>query len=285
MTTGRDLPADQAAEESGGTAAWAGSTSSVVEGPFLDPASVRLPEGAKYVRAFVPTDGSTPFWRVYDADDQVIGTQPVDAPPPAVDPALSAAIDAWHAACHDAATIEDGMRRVVEAVRADLAPITLVPVEVFGGECSCHEDAEAHDRQGDCRGWGYGLMDAVQSWSDCNRAVGRIYRAEDLADPGEDPAKYRTPGEVMTVLVPRDQVSWFDRKWGDEASGRDSVAYIRGEVASAPAPLAELVTDEDVDAACIAATPKLAEGLPVAGMRAALEAYGARLAARLGRTP
>lgn len=118
MTTGRDVPADQATEESGGTAAWAGSTSSVVEGPFLDPASVRLPEGAKYVRAFVPTDGSTPFWRVYDADDQVIGTQPVDAPPPAVDPALSAAIDAWHAACHAEATIEDGMRRVVEAVRA-----------------------------------------------------------------------------------------------------------------------------------------------------------------------
>lgn len=39
------------------------------------------------------------------------------------DPALSAAIDAWHAACHDAATIEDGMRRVVDAVRAADMPL------------------------------------------------------------------------------------------------------------------------------------------------------------------
>lgn len=34
------------------------------------------------------------------------------------DPAVSAAIDAWHAACHAEATIEDGMGLVVEAVRA-----------------------------------------------------------------------------------------------------------------------------------------------------------------------
>lgn len=40
------------------------------------------------------------------------------------DPALSTAIDAWHAACHDGATIEAGMRRVVDAVRAaDVPPL------------------------------------------------------------------------------------------------------------------------------------------------------------------
>lgn len=38
------------------------------------------------------------------------------------DPALSAAVDAWHQACHDGATIEDGMRRVVDAVRAAEVP-------------------------------------------------------------------------------------------------------------------------------------------------------------------
>jgi hypothetical protein len=113
----------------------------------------------------------------------------------------------------------------------DLVPLTLVPVEVFGGECTCHEAAEDQGRGGGCRGWGYGLMDAVQSWSDCNRAVGRIYRVEDLAEPGEDPAKFRVPGEVTTVWVPRDRVAWFEQRWGEDAGGRDSVAYIRGEVA------------------------------------------------------
>lgn len=47
--------------------------------------------------------------------------------------------------------------------------------------------------------------------------------------------------------------------------------------ASPPPPLAELVTAEDVAAARSTMTR--------AGMRAALEAYGARLLARIGRTP
>lgn len=38
------------------------------------------------------------------------------------DPALSAAVDAWHQACHDGATIEDGMRRVLVAVHAAEVP-------------------------------------------------------------------------------------------------------------------------------------------------------------------
>lgn len=41
-----------------------------------------------------------------------------------------------------------------------------------------------------------------------------------------------------------------------------------------------LITIHDVDAACIAATPKLAEGLPVAAFRAALEDVAPRLRAR-----
>jgi len=170
---------------------------------------------------------------------------------------------------------------------ADLVPLTLVPVEVFGGDCSCHE-ARARDQEGDCAGWGYGLMDAVQAWSDCNRAVGRIYRVEDLAEAGEDPERYRKPGEVLTIQVPRDQATWFERKWGEEAEGRDSVAYIRSEAVSAEVPLsAELVTDEDLDAAGAARAAYFtahADCTAVDIERAALEAYGARLLARHGRT-
>lgn len=183
-----------------------------------------------------------------------------------------------------------GQQGVPQAEQVELVTVTLVPVEVFGGECSCHEKAEAQGQQGDCAGWGYGLMDAVQGWSDCNRAVGRIYRAEDLHEPGEDPAKYRTTGEVLKVQILRGDAAWFDRKWGDEANGRDSVAYIRGEVAPtdpvALPPLAPLVTDEEVDAAGAARRAYFTAHADCTAAdleRAALEAYAARLLGQ--RTP
>lgn len=92
----------------------------------------------------------------------------------------------------------------------DLVPITLVPVEVFGGDCDCHEES---DKAGDCAGWSYGLMDAVQSWSDCNRASGRIYRVDDT-EP-----QYREPGETITVYVPAGSLPWFERRFGDHPVG------------------------------------------------------------------
>lgn len=68
----------------------------------------------------------------------------------------------------------------------DLVPLTLVPVEVFGGE----PDDDT---------WGYGLMDAVPAWSDCNRADGRIYRVDDT-DP-----QYRKPDHWC--VDPRRQIA------------------------------------------------------------------------------
>lgn len=66
--------------------------------------------------------------------------------------------------------------------------ITLVPVEVFGTDS-------------------YGLMDAVSAWSDCNRAIGQIYRRDE-----EEFAKHRKPDDVITVYVPRSELWKFDRK-------------------------------------------------------------------------
>jgi hypothetical protein len=71
----------------------------------------------------------------------------------------------------------------------NLVPITLVPVEVFGADD------------------GYGLMDAVEAWSDCNRATGRIYRVEDVDVP-------RRPGEVVTVWVDVGDLPYFEKRWG-----------------------------------------------------------------------
>lgn len=42
----------------------------------------------------------------------------------------------------------------------------LIPVQVFGGGL-------------DEPRWGYGLSDAIEPWSDCNRAAGHIFRLRD----------------------------------------------------------------------------------------------------------
>lgn len=100
---------------------------------------------------------------------------------------------------------------------SDLVAITLVPVEVFGAECSCHDHA-----QDMCRGWGYGLCDADSVGSDCNRAVGHIYRVADTPGP------YR-PGEACTVYVRQEDVPWFRKVWTDRE--RCDGAYIAGQPA------------------------------------------------------
>jgi hypothetical protein len=81
-------------------------------------------------------------------------------------------------------------------VSEDLVKVTLVPVEVFGTTCqTCEEDV------------GYGLSDAVGAQSDCNRAIGRIYRRDDVASRESD--------EVITVYVPRSEMHKFDNLFGD----------------------------------------------------------------------
>lgn len=86
----------------------------------------------------------------------------------------------------------------------DLVPLTLVPVEVFGG---CDHPRTADHNPDMCDLWGYGLSDAVSVWSDCNRATGRIYRVDDLDSP-------REPGESIQIWAPREALPWFEKRWG-----------------------------------------------------------------------
>src|SRR5580765_3608983 len=83
-----------------------------------------------------------------------------------------------------------------------LVRVQLVPVEVFGvNECdNC-------DAPG-----GYGLCDAVPAWSDCNRAIGHIYRVDETG--------HREPGDVITVYVPQAELAKFEKRYGDDAGDR-----------------------------------------------------------------
>jgi hypothetical protein len=89
---------------------------------------------------------------------------------------------------------------------AGLVPVRLVPVEVFGGDCDCHLDHDHDDNP--CSGWGYGLCDAVDACSDCNRAVGRIYRRDEDESP-------REVGNAILVWVTPEQAALFDVVFGD----------------------------------------------------------------------
>jgi hypothetical protein len=89
-----------------------------------------------------------------------------------------------------------------------LVRVRLVPVEVFGAdEDNCRSCGEMVPS-------GYGLMDAVAAWSDCNRAIGRIYRKDDEYSDG-----YREPGDVITVYVPESEMGKFDRRYGETVEG------------------------------------------------------------------
>ena len=90
-----------------------------------------------------------------------------------------------------------------------LIKIRLVPVEVFGADEEDCPECPATVR------FGYGLMDAVQAWSDCNRAIGHIFRKDD--DGAE---RYRTPGDTITVYVPSSEMAKFEKRFGDAPFGR-----------------------------------------------------------------
>ena len=96
-----------------------------------------------------------------------------------------------------------------------LERIRLVPVEVFGAD------------EEDCRGcggtiqFGYGLCDAVPAWSDCNRAIGHIFRKDDDYTEG-----YREPGDTITVYVPQSEMAKFGRRYGDEAGNRCPACHV-----------------------------------------------------------
>lgn len=96
----------------------------------------------------------------------------------------------------DAWTLLNGINAGAEAAaqaghgRDGLVPLRLVPVEVFGAED------------------GYGLGDAVEAWSDCNRARGHIYRVD------ED-YMIRLPGETVEIFVRPEDLPFFERYWGE----------------------------------------------------------------------
>lgn len=86
---------------------------------------------------------------------------------------------------------DDGMCRV-----------RLVPIEIFGQEC----DHPAHE--GEPEPFGYGLCDAVSAWSDCNRAVGHMFRLDEGFS-----APYRRPDDVVEIWVHEDELPKFLRHW------------------------------------------------------------------------
>lgn len=96
-----------------------------------------------------------------------------------------------------------------------LVPLTLVPVEVFGGcdHPGCHDQ---------CETFGYGLSDAVgPGYSDCNRAEGRIYRVEDLTSLGQ-PEHFIDDGEQVRVQIwIREQdAEFFKHRFGTPRIGQ-----------------------------------------------------------------
>lgn len=91
-------------------------------------------------------------------------------------------------------------RRVVSA--EPMTAVRLVPVEVFGaGHCEEYPcpDCERHA--------GYGLADAVPPGSDCNRAVGFVYRVDDVGSRRGD-------GDSLTVWVTDGDLEWLRKRWG-----------------------------------------------------------------------
>jgi hypothetical protein len=96
-----------------------------------------------------------------------------------------------------------------------LVRITLVPVEHFGAD---EEDCPNCPTRIET---GYGLMDAVSAWSDCNRAIGRIYRVDE-----DSSASFRQPGDTITVYVPQSQMALLEKRYGDSAGHRCPACHV-----------------------------------------------------------
>jgi len=96
-----------------------------------------------------------------------------------------------------------------------LVRISLVPVEVFGAD-----EEDCRDCGGTIR-FGYGLMDAVSAWSDCNRAVGHIFRKDDAEGRDSEGAP-----QCITVYVPQSEMAKFETRYGDGPFGRCPACHV-----------------------------------------------------------
>lgn len=107
--------------------------------------------------------------------------------------------------------IQEAAKRIREATVAspeplgvsDVIALRLVPVSVFGSE-GCMEGCDHCKEHA-----GHGLMDAVSSWSDCNRAEGHIFRFDDI-----DRADAETL--TITVYIPRSELWKVAHNWEDD---------------------------------------------------------------------
>lgn len=77
-----------------------------------------------------------------------------------------------------------------------LVKVTLVPVEIHA-ECNTCETETS-----------IGLSDAASPYSDCNRAVGHIYRLDE-----SQRGIYRDSEDVITIYVPQGELSKFNRNF------------------------------------------------------------------------
>lgn len=75
-------------------------------------------------------------------------------------------------------------------------------------DCQCHEDRLLTDDGPECGDFGYGICDAVSAWSDCNRAIGRIYRRDEDESVRDD-------GDTILVWVAPEQAALFEVVYGD----------------------------------------------------------------------
>jgi hypothetical protein len=105
--------------------------------------------------------------------------------------------------------------RDVPAGGEPLVRVTLVPVEVFGA------DEEDCRNCGETIKFGYGLMDAVSAWSDCNRAIGHVFRREDLEGRDAEGA-----AGCITAYVPQSEMAKFEKRYGDAPFGRCPACHV-----------------------------------------------------------
>lgn len=128
----------------------------------------------------------------------------------------------------DVVPTTEALDQAAAAILELLVPLTLVPVEVFGG-CD-HPGCDAQ-----CGTFGYGLCDAVgPGYSDCNRAEGKIFRIDDLpSDPANDFTHYEGEQVRVQILVREHDLPYFQRRFGDNPRegrpARTCEHYGRGE--------------------------------------------------------